>query len=138
MIERASFLYFVCPECRFDMVQTADFAGATDCPLCNGAYGYTCVMVKRECRSTDRPEGFDARNHIMDWKSMASAPQSRRILLWTGVEMYAGHWAKNALDGTEAWVIARVGDDGEQIILPIGAPILWTDAPALPVERKAA
>ena len=85
MIERTSFLYFVCPECHFDMVQTVDFAGARDCPLCADGFGETTIMVCRPCRSTDRPEGFDARFMVrkpVQRNAIVSESETVRVLRW--------------------------------------------------------
>lgn len=61
MTEQPDFIYFECPECGFDSVQTADFKGGTGCPLCAGDSGHDVGMNRRTARATDKPEGKDAR-----------------------------------------------------------------------------
>lgn len=62
MIEQPDFHYFECPECEFDSVQKASFAGGEWCPMCAGDSGHDVRMRRRVCRETDRPEGKDARD----------------------------------------------------------------------------
>lgn len=55
------FDYFECPECGFSSVQIASFNGSTACPLCAGDSGHDVGMNRRTARTTDKPEGRDAR-----------------------------------------------------------------------------
>ena len=61
--EQAGFDYFECPECGFSSVQKDDFNGSEACPLCAGDSGHDVGMNRRTARTTDKPEGKDARNH---------------------------------------------------------------------------
>lgn len=61
IIEQPAFDYFECPECDFDSVQLESFKGSEDCPLCAGDTGRDVQMNRRTCRTTDKPEGRDAR-----------------------------------------------------------------------------
>lgn len=61
MAEQPDFHYFECPECGFSSVQKANFSGSEACPLCAGDSGHDVGMRRRICRTTDRPEGRDAR-----------------------------------------------------------------------------
>jgi hypothetical protein len=63
-VEQPDFDYFECPECGFSSVQRADFKGSEACPLCAGDSGHDVGMRRRTCRSTDKPEGKDARNAV--------------------------------------------------------------------------
>lgn len=60
-VEQPGFACFECPECGFSSVQPAGFSGSTACPLCAGDSGHDVGMHRRVARSTDRPEGKDAR-----------------------------------------------------------------------------
>ncbi len=60
-MDQPDFIYFECPECGFSSVQKSTFDGSDDCPLCAGDSGHVVRMRERVCRSTDRPEGRDAR-----------------------------------------------------------------------------
>lgn len=59
--EQPGFDYFECRDCGFSSVQTSDFDGSEMCPLCAGDNGRDVQMGRRPCRTTDRPEGKDAR-----------------------------------------------------------------------------
>jgi hypothetical protein len=59
-VEQSEFIYFECRECGFDSVQPHDFNGSTICPHCD-EMGRGNSMSSRICRSTDKPEGKDAR-----------------------------------------------------------------------------
>lgn len=59
--EQPDFIHFECPECGFTSVQKSDFKGPTACPMCTGDSGHDVGMHKRVARSTDKPEGRDAR-----------------------------------------------------------------------------
>jgi rubrerythrin len=62
MTEQPNFHYFECNECGFSSVQKADFPDKYDeCPLCALDSGHFVRMSRRVCDSSDRPEGFDAR-----------------------------------------------------------------------------
>jgi hypothetical protein len=60
--EQPDFLYFECPECEFSSVQKADFSGGSACPMCAGDSGHEVHMSRRVARSSDKPEGRDARS----------------------------------------------------------------------------
>lgn len=61
MTEQPDFVYFECPECGFDSIQKRPFNGSTICPLCEGDSGHCVRMNSRNAKSTDKPEGKDAR-----------------------------------------------------------------------------
>jgi len=63
------------------------------------------------------------------WQPIETAPKDRRIILWTGREIYIGHWAKNVETDHEAWIIAEWGD-GDQAMT--GAATHWMEAPKAP------
>lgn len=60
-VEQSDFLYFECSECGFDSVQKRTFNGDDTCPVCDGDNNRYVPMRVRVCRSTDKPEGRDAR-----------------------------------------------------------------------------
>lgn len=61
MVEQPDYDYFECPECGFSSVQLSTFTGREDCPLCAGDSGHDVLMHRRTARTTDKPEGKDAR-----------------------------------------------------------------------------
>lgn len=67
-VEQPDFLYFECAECGFDSVQPSTYDGSEDCPLCAGDSGHSNIMTKRVARSTDDPEGVDARMELLGIK----------------------------------------------------------------------
>jgi len=64
-----------------------------------------------------------------EWKSMDSAPRDRRVIVWTGQEIYCAHWSQNPITGDEAWIIAEFGDEGDQLLV---RPELWCEPPTKP------
>ena len=60
--EQPDFTYYECPECGFDCIHRADYEPrSTACPLCAGDSGHDVGMISRTARTTDKPEGKDAR-----------------------------------------------------------------------------
>lgn len=59
--EQPEFHFFECGECQFSSVQRADFQGSEYCPLCAGDTGRDVQMSRRNARTSDKPEGRDAR-----------------------------------------------------------------------------
>lgn len=61
------------------------------------------------------------------WQPIETAPKDKRVLVWSGKEIYAAHWAQSPYTGDEAWIVAEWGDDREQALVkpthwkPIGA-----------------
>lgn len=54
---------------------------------------------------------------MMNWQPIKSAPKDRRILIITeSGTMHAANWSKNPITGHEAWLIARIDDDGNCLI----------------------
>jgi hypothetical protein len=53
------------------------------------------------------------------------------ILVWSGQEFYAAHWAKNPYADDEAWITAEWGanNDRQQALVK---PILWHEPPTMP------
>jgi hypothetical protein len=43
----------------------------------------------------------------MKWQPIETAPKDKRVLVWTGQEIYAAQWAKNVFTSDEAWLIVR-------------------------------
>jgi len=64
-----------------------------------------------------------------EWQSMESAPRDRRVIVWTGQEIYCAHWSQNPITGDEAWIIAEFGDDGDQLL---ARPAMWCEPPTKP------
>lgn len=60
------------------------------------------------------------------WQPIETAPHDRRIILWTGREIYIGHWGKNVETDHEAFIIAEWGD-GDQAM--VGSATHWMEAP---------
>lgn len=63
------------------------------------------------------------------WQPIETAPKDKRILVWSGQEICAAHWAQNPITGDEAWVVAEWGQDGDQALVK---PTYWQSLPTPP------
>ena len=70
---------------------------------------------------------------ISIWKAIESAPHDRRILVWTGQEIYAARWAKNPYTNDEAWIVVTWGSDGDQALVK---PTHWMELPPAPDGKE--
>ena len=61
------------------------------------------------------------------WKTIDSCPKDKRVLVWTGREMYVGEWVQNFLTGDEAFSICDLGN-GERALVK---PTHWQDLPRI-------
>lgn len=68
------------------------------------------------------------------WQPINTAPRDRRILLWTGTERHCAQWSKNPFTGHEAWLVARYGEEGDCLILPLDLPTRWAELLEQPEE----
>jgi hypothetical protein len=68
------------------------------------------------------------------WQPIETAPNDKRIIVWSGQEMYAAHWARNPFTDDEAWIVAAWGDEGDQAL--IKNPTHWMPLPAAPNQRR--
>jgi len=59
--DQPGFTYAECPECGFSSVTRDGTVSSWACPLCAGDSGHDVGMERRVARSSDRPEGADAR-----------------------------------------------------------------------------
>ena len=66
----------------------------------------------------------------MTWQPIETAPKNKRILVFTGQEIYAANWVKNMANDHEAWMVGDIGN-GDRLIVNA---ILWHDAPERPNE----
>ncbi len=64
----------------------------------------------------DNFKDFKARI-LAAWEPIATAPKDRRVLVWTGLEIFAANWVKNPYTNDEAWVVARWGTNGDQALV---------------------
>lgn len=66
------------------------------------------------------------------WQPIETAPHDKRVLVWSGHEIYAANWVKHPITGDEAWCVAEWGD-GDQALVK---PTLWMpiDCPK-PMEK---
>lgn len=70
-----------------------------------------------------------------DWLPIETAPHDKRVMVWSGQEMYCAHWAQNPMTGDEAWIVAEWGNDGDQALVK---PTHWQPPPAPPNARVQA
>lgn len=86
-----------------------------------------CDGVKRWADSgepVDAPQSAE-----MEWKPMDTAPHDKRVMVWSGQEMYCAHWAQNPMTGDEAWIVAELGTEGDQALVK---PTHWRPLPLPP------
>jgi hypothetical protein len=67
-----------------------------------------------------------------EWLPIETAPHDKRVLVWTGVQIYCAHWAQNPQTLDEAWIVADFGGEGERLIV---RPLRWYNR-ALPLPPK--
>ncbi len=53
---------------------------------------------------------------MSQWKEIDTAPRNKRVLLWSGQEIYAGHWSKHIETNDEAWIVAQWGDGDQALV----------------------
>ena len=63
------------------------------------------------------------------WQPIETAPHNRRLLVWSGQEMYCAHWSQNPITGDEAWIVAEWGTEGDQALV---RPTHWMELPDMP------
>jgi rubrerythrin len=59
--DQPGFTYYECKVCQFDAVYENGDTGSRCCPICEEDNARSNRMASRVARTTDRPEGFDAR-----------------------------------------------------------------------------
>ena len=65
----------------------------------------------------------------VEWRPMETAPHDKRVMVWSGREMYCAHWAQNPMTCDEAWIVAEWGTDGDQALVK---PTQWRPLPLPP------
>lgn len=65
----------------------------------------------------------------MKWQPIETAPKDKRVLVWSGQEIYAAHWARHMTTDDEAWVVAQWGEEGDQALVK---PTHWMPLPEAP------
>lgn len=73
------------------------------------------------------------RQAIPEWQPIETAPKDARILVWSGQELYAAHWAQNPFTGDEAWIVAEWGDERDQALVK---PTHWMPLLAPPIAGQ--
>lgn len=71
---------------------------------------------------------------MTDWQPIDTAPKDKRLLVWSGQEIYAAHWAQHPVTGDEAWIVAQWGD-GDQALVK---PTYWAPLPEPPRDSSHA
>lgn len=74
-------------------------------------------------------EALEALLAERDWLPIHTAPKNRRVLVWSGQELYCAHWAQSATTGDEAWIVAEWGTEGDQALV---RPTHWMPLPTAP------
>lgn len=69
----------------------------------------------------------------MKWKLIGNAPHDKRILVWTGQEIYAAHWVKHPVTGDEAFMVGECINNSYQLLTK---PTHWMLLPEPPTEDK--
>jgi hypothetical protein len=50
------------------------------------------------------------------WLPIATAPRDLRILVFTGLEIYAAYWVQHMDTGDEAWMIGEMADGLQAVV----------------------
>ncbi len=69
-------------------------------------------------------------NNFEGWKHINTAPKDRRILVWTGGEIYAAHWVQCPTTGREAYLVSQDIEGTQHLCHPSH----WRGCPQPPVE----
>ena len=80
-------------------------------------------------RWADSGEPVDKPAEPTEWHPMETAPHDKRVMVWSGQEMYCAHWAQNPITGDEAWIVAEWGTEGDQALVK---PTHWRPLPLPP------
>ena len=54
---------------------------------------------------------------MSEWQPIETAPRDKRVLIWSGQEMYCAHWSRNPMTRDVAWSVAEWGTEGEQALV---------------------
>jgi uncharacterized phage-associated protein len=96
---------------------------------------YFKTMIVEQTQKSNLADRDSAKRlrHIPDeWQPMETAPRDKRVMVWSGQEMYCAHWAQNPMKGDEAWIIAEWGTEGDQALVK---PTHWHPLPLPPNEE---
>ncbi len=63
------------------------------------------------------------------WWPIDTAPKDRRVLVWTGKNIYVANWVKNIISDHEAFMICDTGVPGYRVIVE---PTHWKECPEQP------
>lgn len=74
-------------------------------------------------------EALEALLAALEWHPIKTAPRNKRVLVWSGQEMYCAHWAQHPMTGDEAWIVAEWGNQGDQALV---RPTHWMQLPDAP------
>lgn len=65
-----------------------------------------------------------------EWRLIETAPKNKRVLVWTGIRIYAAEWVQNFINGDEAFCVADL-ENGESALVK---PTHWQDLPEPPTS----
>lgn len=95
-------------------------------PVQHDDWDMVFMRLIRRCEEIDR---VDLVPQCPEWLPIESAPRDKRVLVWSGQEIYAVHWSKNPMTDDEAWIVAEWGTDGDQALVKA---LFWMPLPAAP------
>ena len=82
-------------------------------------------MTGKTAQSAGCLSHLTAELEAFGWKTIDSCPRNRRVLVWTGENVYCGEWVQNYLTGDEAFAVADLEDGLRALVYPTH----WQDAP---------
>ena len=82
-------------------------------------------MTENTTQSAECLSRLTAELEAFGWKTIDSCPRNRRVLVWTGENVYCGEWVQNHLTGDEAFAVADLEDGLRALVYPTH----WQDAP---------
>ena len=82
-------------------------------------------MTEDNAQAAECLSHLTAELEAFGWKTIDSCPRNRRVLVWTGENVYCGEWVQNYLTGDEAFAVADLEDGLRALVYPTH----WQDAP---------
>ena len=98
-------------------------------PLCSHGGEFNEAIKNREMLKAIRAALQQQAQGVEEWQPIDTAPKDRRVLVWTGKNIYVANWVKNIISDHEAFMICDTGVPGYRVIVE---PTHWKECPEQP------